>query len=215
MPLALYYHPLSSYCMKALIALYENDTPFTPRLVKLMEPAERAEFLKVWRIGKMPVLKDGDWIVPESSIIIEYLDQKYPGRTRFIPADAELARQMRMRDRFFDCYVMEQMMKIVGDRLRPEGRRDPFGVEEACTRLATALELANEALAGRTYAFGEGFGMADCAAVPSLFYAAKVMAGFASAYPVVAGYLDRQLERPSIARVMREAEPYMELFPKQ
>jgi len=214
MALTLYYHPLSSYCMKALIALYENETPFTPQLVKLMDPAERAEFVKIWPIGKFPVLKDGDWIVPESSIIIEYLDQKYPGKTRFIPADPDAARQMRMRDRFFDLYVMEHMVKIVGDRLRPEGKHDPFGVEEARNRLATALAMSDEAMAGKSFAFGDGFTMADCAAVPALFYAAKVVADFASAYPNVAGYLDRQLKRPSVARTLREAEPYMEMFPK-
>ena len=214
MALTLYYHPLSSYCMKVLIALYENGTPFTAHLVRLREPAERAEFLKLWPLGKFPVLTDGDRLVPESSIIIEYLDQKHPGRTRFIPAEADAARQMRMRDRFFDLHVMEQMTKIVGDRLRPEGRHDPLGVEEARTRLATALGMADEALAGKAYAFGESFTMADCAAVPSLFYAAKIVEGFGSTYPAVAGYLDRQAKRGSVARTLREAEPYMDLFPK-
>jgi glutathione S-transferase len=215
MALTLYYHPLSSYSMKPLIALYENDTPFTPNLLKnLMDPVERAEFAKLWPICKFPVLMDGDWMVPESSIIIEYLDQKYPGRTRFIPADPDQARQMRMRDRFFDLHVMEQMMKIVGDRLRPEGKHDPYGAEEARGKLATALTLVNEAMATKTFAIGETFTMADCAAAPSLFYAAKVVPAFEATYPNVAGYLDRLKKRPSFARCLREAEPYMNLFPQ-
>ena len=213
MPLTLYYHPLSSYCMKALIALYENDTPFTPHLVNLQDPASRAEFLKVWPIGKFPVLADGDWMVPESSIIIEYLDQKYPGKTKFVPADPDLARQMRMRDRFFDCHVMEHMMKIAGDRMRPEGMHDPFGVEQARTKLQTALTLVNEAMAAKAFAIGESFTMADCAAAPALFYAAKV-APFEATHPNAAAYLDRLLKRPSFARVIREAEPYFHMFPK-
>ena len=87
MSLTLHFHPLASFCWKALIALYENDTPFTPNLVDLGNPAERAALLKLWPIGKFPVLHDDarDEIVPESSIIIEYLDRHYPGRTRFIP----------------------------------------------------------------------------------------------------------------------------------
>jgi len=215
MPLTLYCHPLSSYSMKALIALYENDTPFTPHLLaNLQDAAERAEFAKIWPIAKFPVLKDGDWTVPESSIIIEYLDQHYPGKTRFIPADPDLARQMRMRDRFFDLYVMERMMKIVGDRLRPEGKHDPYGVDEARAKLETALTLVDEAMAGKTWAAGEGFTMADCAAAPALFYTAKVVTAFDSAYPNAAGYLDRLKKRPSFARALREAEPYMHLFPQ-
>ena len=215
MALTLYYHPLSSYCMKVLIALYENDTPFTPEFVRLNEPEPRAAFLKIWPLGKLPVLKDGDRLVPESTIIIEYLDQKYPGRTRFIPADADAARQMRMRERFFDCYVMEPMFRIVADRLRPEGKHDPHGVEEMRGRLATALGMVDTAMEGAGFAFGDGFTMADCAAAPSLFYAAKVTPGFGSSFPNAAGYLDRLTKRPSFARCLREAEPFMNLFPEQ
>ena len=107
MSLLLYCHPLSSFCQKALIALYENDTPFTPNKVDLGNPAERAALLKLWPIGKFPVLGDDarGQTVPESSVIIEYLDRHYPGPTRFIPADPELALQTRLRDRFYDLYV--------------------------------------------------------------------------------------------------------------
>ena len=213
MPPTLYYHPLSSFCMKVLIALYENDTPFTPLLVRPDDPESRAALVKLWPMGKLPVLKDGDWIVPESTIIIEYLDQKYPGKTRLIPADPDLARQMRMRERFFDLYVMDPMFRIVGDRLRPEGKRDAYGVEQYRAALGTALGMVDQAMAENVWAMGDGFTMADCAAAPSLFYAYKV-APFGTKFPNAAGYLDRLTKRPSFARALREAEPYMNLFPK-
>src|ERR1700753_2980688 len=100
MSLTLYYHPLSSFCWKALIALYENETPFTAQSVNLGDEAERAALLKLWPVGKFPVLRDDarDRTIPETSIIIEYLDQYYPGRTRFIPTDPESALQTRLRD---------------------------------------------------------------------------------------------------------------------
>src|SRR6478609_516134 len=96
MSLTLHFHPLSSFCHKVLIALYENDTPFAPNIVNLQDEAERAALCKLWPIGKFPVLEDHarDWSVSESSIIIEYLDQQYPGKTRLVPEDADLARQM-------------------------------------------------------------------------------------------------------------------------
>src|SRR5216683_5406620 len=123
MSLTVYLHPLASYCQKVLIALYENDTPFTPQIVDLGNAVERAALLKLWGIGKFPVLRDEarDQTIPESSIIIEYLDRHYPGRTRFIPAESGLAWQARLRDRFYDLYLHLPMQKIVGDRLRPEG----------------------------------------------------------------------------------------------
>src|ERR1700722_10607918 len=92
MSLTLHYHPLSSFCWKALIALYENDTPFEPRLVDLGNETERAALLKLWPVGKFPVLRDDakDRTIPESSIIIEYLDSYYPGPHPIHPRGPEV-----------------------------------------------------------------------------------------------------------------------------
>jgi glutathione S-transferase len=216
MSLTLHFHPLSSFCWKVLIALYENDTPFTPHSVNLGNEAERAALLKLWPIGKFPVLRDDatDRTIPETGIIIEYLDSQYPGRTRFIPADPKLALQTRLRDRFYDLYVHLPMQKIVGDRLRPQASKDPFGVEEAKARIQSCYGMIDQELATRTWAMGEDFGIADCAAAPALFYANKV-SPFGDAHKNVAAYLDRLQARPSFARVIKEAEPYFAMFPKE
>jgi glutathione S-transferase len=217
MSLTLHLHPLSSYCHKVLIALYENDTPFTPNIVNLQHEAERNALLKLWPIGKFPVLQDHareDWMVSESSIIIEYLDQHYPGKTRFVPADLDLARQMRFRDRFFDLYIHAPMQKIVGDRLRPVDRKDPHGVEEARAQMKTALGMVDQAMATKDWAAGAAFTLADCSAAPALFYADKVMP-FGATHPNAAAYLKRLVERPSYARALQEAEPYFKFFPKE
>ena len=216
MSLTLHFHPLSSFCHKALIALYENDTPFTPNLVNLQNEAERAALCKLWPIGKFPVLEDHtrDGSVSESSIIIEYLDRHYPGKTRLVPQDADLARQMRFRDRFFDLYIHLPMQKVVGDRLRPADRKDPCGVEEARAQMRVALGMVEQAMAAKTWANGEDFTMADCSAAPSLFYADKVMP-FGATHPNAAAYLQRLMQRPSYARALKEAEPYFRFFPKE
>jgi glutathione S-transferase len=214
--LTLHFHPLSSFCHKALIALYENGTPFTPQIVNLMDEAERTAFRRLWPIGKFPVLRDdarGE-TVPESSVVIEYLDRHYPGRTRFIPPDAEDARKVRLRDRFFDLYIHLPMQKIVGDRLRPADRKDPHGVEEARTQIVTALDMIERGMLQQPWAIGEAFTLADCAAAPSLFYADKVMP-FGATHPHAAAYLERLKQRPSYARVLEEAEPYFKFFPQQ
>jgi glutathione S-transferase len=216
MTLKLYYHPLSSFCWKVLIALYENDTPFEPVLVNLGDAAEREAFLKLWPIGRFPVIQDTarDWMVPESSIIIEYLAQHYPGRSKLVPADADKARQVRMRDRFFDLNLQVPMQKMVGDRLRPAGGKDPLGVEQARAQVRTAYATIEGEMAAKRWAMGDDFTMADCAAAPALFYGDKVMP-LGSEFPSTAAYLKRLTERPSFARVLKEAEPYQAMFPKE
>ena len=214
MSLKLYLHPLSSFCQKTLIALYENDTPFEPQMVDLMSEEGRAEYLKLWPIGKMPVLRDEarNRMIPETSIIIEYLQCFYPGRTAFIPDDLEQALHVRLRDRFFDCYVNDPMTKIVTDNLRPSGQSDAMGVAEAKARLETAYGLIDKEMATKPWACGEAFSMADCAAAPALFYAEKVLP-FRGRYPHLAAYFHRLSQRPSYARASSEAEPYMKMFP--
>jgi glutathione S-transferase len=215
MSLTLYFHPLSSFSQKALVALYENETPFERSIVDLADANSSAQFKKVWPIGKFPVLRDDarDRTVPESSIIIEYLAQHYPGRTQLVPADPELASQTRMRDRFYDLYVNVPMQKVVTDRLRPSGRNDLHGVEEAKALLQTACGLVDQEMATKTWAMGEAFSMADCAAAPSLFYANMVMP-FGDTYKNAAAYLGRLMKRPSFARALEEARPYFAFIPK-
>lgn len=215
MSLTLHFHPLSSFCQKVLIALYENNTPFEPQIVDLGNEADSAAFKKIWPIGKFPVLRDDarDRTIPESSIIIEYLAEHYPGPVALVPADADLARQARLRDRFFDLYVNVPMQKIVTDRLRPAGQNDTYGVEQAKTLLRTALDMTERDMATKIWAMGEAFGMADCAAAPALFYANLVMP-LADTHNNAAAYLNRLMERPSFARAVKEAKPYFKLFPK-
>ena len=215
MSLKLYFHPLSSFCQKALVALYENDTPFEPHIVDLADAKSSAAFKAIWPIGRFPVLRDeaNDCTVPESSIIIEYLAQHYPGKTQLVPADAELARQVRLQDRFYDLYVNVPMQKVVTDKLRPSGKNDPYGVEAARTLLHTACSMVEQDMATKTWATGDAFTMADCAAAPALFYA-NMLTPLGDAYPNAAAYLRRLMDRPSFARAIKEARPYFALVPK-
>ena len=212
MSLTLYFHPLSSYSWKVLIALYENGTSFEPIIV---DGTTHADFLKVWPMGKFPVLVDAarGETVPESSAIIDYLDRYHPGSVRFTSADPDLAWRTRLRDRFFDLHVHQHVQRIVGDRIRPADRKDPFGVDEARGRLLTAYGVVEAEASRRVWFSGDDFGLADCAAAPALYYADKVLP-FGSEQASVRAYLDRLMARPSFARVLREAEPYFKMFPQ-
>ena len=170
----------------------------------------------MWPIGKFPVLRDDarDQIVPESSIIIEYLDRHYGGRTQFIPDEADGALQTRLRDRFYDLYVHLPMQKIVGDRLRPEGKKDLHGVEEARAQLRASYAMIEAQMAAGAWAVGDAFSLADCAAAPSLFYGNQVEP-FGDAHQNLSAYFERLKTRPSFARVLKEAEPWFQMFPKE
>ncbi|UCO95987.1 glutathione S-transferase family protein [Metapseudomonas lalkuanensis] len=212
MSLQLFAHPFSSYCQKVLIALYENDVAFRMRLLSPDDPATSEELQRLWPMQRFPLLLDGERAVMESSIIIEYLQQRHAGPVKLIPEAAEAALEVRMLDRFFDWYVMTPMQKPVLDSLRPEGHRDGYGVDEAKRQLERGYAWLDEKLAGRTWAAGESFSLADCAAAPSLFYADWV-------HPIdgifgnLRAYRQRLLARPSVARAVDEARPYRPLFP--
>jgi glutathione S-transferase len=212
MALTLYLHPLSSYCHKALIACYENAIAFTPEVVNLGDPASRDNFRKVWPMAKFPVLRDDsrNQVIPESTSIIEYLGRHYPGPVTLVPEDdAELAAQVRATDRFYDLHVHNNMQQIVGDKLRPADGHDPIGLKEAKERLGVALEIAEEQMATRKWACGDVFTMADCAAGPPLFFINKMLPLTRN----LKAYLERLTQRPSYARALREAEPFMQYFP--
>lgn len=215
MTLVLYGHPLASFCHKVLIALYENGTPFENRIVDLADEGSRADFFRLWPVGKMPLLRDEalDRTIPETSIIIEYLDRHYPGPVRLLPQDIDDALQVRLWDRVFDLYVQTPMQKIVGDLLRPDGSKDPHGVEEARATLHMAYDMIERQLSDQPWIIGSAFTMADCAAAPALFYAETLVPFADGGQPRLKAYYDHLLARPSFARVLQEARPYFRFYP--
>jgi glutathione S-transferase len=210
MSLTLYAHPFSSYCQKVLIALWENDVPFTYR--HLEEPGAAEERASLWPLGRFPVLVDDGRMVAESSIIIEHLDLHHPGPVRLLPDDRDAALEVRFMDRFFDNYVMSAMQKPVLEALKAEGACREEVMAEARRALDTAYAWLEQRLWDRTWAAGEAFSMADCAAAPSLFYADWVHE-IASAFPKLREYRSQLLERPSFARAVNEGRPYRPYFP--
>ena len=211
MALAFYGHPFSSYCQKALIALYENATPFTYRTLD-QNPAAFEELAAHWPLGKFPLLVDDGRPIAEASIIVEHLDIHHPGPVRLIPEDRAAALEVRFLDRFFDNYVHTPLQKIVGDALRGEGERDAKGVADARAALDTAYAWLETRIAGRRWAAGGGFSLADCSAAPALFYADWAHP-IGEAFPEVRAYRARLNARPSFARAIDEARPFRSYFP--
>lgn len=211
--LTLHYHPLSSYCHKVLIALDVLGVDLEKRLLNLGDPAERAAHLALWPTGKMPLLVDQGRPIPETSIIIEYLQRHHavPGRT-LIPADPDDALDVRLWDRMFDQYVMTPMQALTADLLRPESDRDAIGVAQARDKLLSAYAFLERHLEGRTWASGSEFSLADCAAAPALFYAVTYVP-LPPHHRHLTAYFERLVAHASVAAVIEQARPWFKFYP--
>ncbi|MBS0536207.1 MAG: glutathione S-transferase family protein [Proteobacteria bacterium] len=213
MALKLFYHPLSSFCHKALIGLYENNIPFEPVSVNLADAQSSAEMRALWPVAKFPVLRDEvrGQTVPEATVIIEYLDQHYAAH-KLLPADPDRAIKARIWDRFFDLYIHMPMQKIAGDNIRSAELRDPHGVAEARATIEKSYAILEQELGDRTWALGDDYGLVDCAASPALFYASLAVP-FSDATPKLRAYYGRLVKRPSYLRALKEAEPFFDWVP--
>lgn len=214
MSLTLHYHPLSSYCWKALIGLYELGVPFEKNIVDLGDDQQRSTFRALWPIGKFPVLRDEarHKTIPESSIVLEYAQGITTSGKRLIPNDPALALECRFRDRVIDAYIHQPMQAIVADRLRAEGTRDSISVAAARAQIATAYGVVEGQLEQGPWSLGAEFTLVDCSAMPALYYADKV-APLDDRFPKTKAYLAALVKRPSVARVLDEAAPYFAMFP--
>ena len=212
MSLQLFAHPFSSYCQKALIAFYENDLPFELRMLSPEEPTHDAELTRRWPLKRFRMLADGDRTVVEATSIIEYLEVRYPGAVRLISGDPHAAVEVRMLDRIFDNYVATPLQKIVVNALRPPAARDTQGEREARELLEASYAWLNERMTTRTWAAGDAFSLADCAAAPALFYADWTHR-IDPRFGALTAYRGRLLARPSFARAVDGGRPYRSFFP--
>lgn len=211
--LTLHYHPLSSCCHKVLIAIDVLGIDVDLQLLNLGDPAQREAHLALWPTGKMPLLVDQGRPIPETSIIIEYLQLHHaePGR-RLIPEEAPAALDVRLWDRLFDLYVMTPMQALTADLLRAEGERDANAVAQARETLLRTYALIDHQLEGRTWVSGGAFSMADCAAAPALFYAATHVP-LPQQHLNLCSYFDHLMAHPSVARVIDQARPWFQFYP--
>jgi len=208
--LTLYGHPISSFTWKVLTALYENGTPFE---FVTVDQNTYADFIAKWPMGKFPILLDSDrkTMITETAVIIEYLDAYYAGRTRLVPKEVDTALEVRRWDRIFD-HLNVTMSKTVVDKIRPDGQRDPYGVDEAKRIMRGVYGVVETQLADREFIVGDSFTLADCAAAPALWYSVRNVS-LDGAYPRIAAYLERLNARPSFARALKESEPLFHMYP--
>jgi glutathione S-transferase len=202
----LYYYPLSTYCQKVLIALYEKGIEFEGESLMLFDPEVRDQFREIYPLGKIPLLvDDNDHMVPESSIIIEYLDTK--AKPLLIFGDADEQRQIRFKDRMFDLYLLETIATLFFQNMKPANEQDPERIATAQFQIDKIYMFMEMELENQPFSCGSEFTMADCTAAAGLFYASKV-APFDDR-PLIKQYWERLCSMPSVQRVHAEAAPHL------
>lgn len=203
----LYFSYPSPYCQKVLIALYEKKIAFVGKLVNLADPADKAEYQAIYPLGKVPLLcTDDNKLVPESSIIIEFLDQVEPAH-RLIPLETDHARNVRLWDRLADQYLCASVMNMLMESRKPTAQQNAADIERWSRTLGTMYRMIDDQLARFPYLAGMEFSMADCAALPGLYYSSQ----FASlkGFPRLSSYFESLMLRASVMRVVDDAAPYI------
>jgi glutathione S-transferase len=202
----LYYNPVSTFSQKVIMGFHEKGQTFDGQVVDLFSPEGAAAYRKVYPLGKVPVLVLSDgWMIPESAIILEYLDTHVEGGTRLLPKDPDQARQARFHERVSDLYLHEPLATVLFDGMKPEAEREPKRVAKAKERLDVMYAMMDKHYAKNTWALGEAFSVADCSAAPPLGYL-RGMYSF-DRYPNLVAYAGRLAERPSYRKAFEEAAP--------
>lgn len=205
----LYFSPTSTYSQKVLLGLYEKSVPFNPQPVDLADEQAHERYRAFYPLGKVPLLvRDDGRMVPESSIILEYIDYRFPRGPQLIPADHELALQTRMLDRMCDQYLNDPVVSLILESWKPAGQRDQALIDRATRKIGVMYRYLGDHLAGRSYLAGEQFTLADCAAIPPLYYA-RAFADFVS-IDNLQRYWERVSQRPAFQRLLQETKPHVQ-----
>lgn len=204
----LYYNPLSTYSQKVLLALHETGIEVEPVVLNMFDDQIRADYRKIYPIGKIPllILDDGHRI-PESSIIIEYLSSISKNQS-LISDDPTEARKTRFLDRMYDLYLNNPIGTKFFELRKPEDEQRQKLIDDADEKINIMYNNMEDNFSEKLWNRGEQFTLADCAAIPPLVYAQQI-APF-SDKPNIQAYWERANKRPSFIKVMEEAKPLLE-----
>lgn len=199
----LFYHPLSRYSQKVLLAFYEKQVNFYPRIIELSDPYSRNRFTQQYPSGKLPLLKTRSAkLLPESTIIIEYIDHQFATGTQLIPTDFEHALQVRLCDRIIDNDVSNKLYTLERMQIRVE--QAPLKIKQLENEIHASFQSLNEQLSHYHWLCGDAFTMADCALIPCIMGARKRFKLYQ--FDQLVRYLHQAETRGSWIQVQQEIE---------
>ena len=197
----LYTVPLSNFGNKSVIVAYEKklDVEVVPPPGELGSP----EYLAINPLGKIPALEVDGTVIPESEVINEYLEDRFPDPP-LLPKDAAARARVRTLTRHHDLYL-DPPMRALFFQMDPK-TRDAEVVKTSLDGTAKALDYL-ESRIGSPWAAGEAFTLADCTLAPSVWYVIRLLPAFGAGdafakRPKTAAWFARVSERPSVKRAL-------------
>lgn len=196
----LFYHPLSRYSQKVLLALYEKQANFYARIVHLDDPLSRQQFLTLSPLGKLPLLQTAEGThIHEASIIIEYLDQQLNQGTQLISLQPQQALEIRRFDRLVDHDFNDILYQI---ECAKQATLDEIKLISLNKRLALLLDQLDSQLSQQHWLCGDRFSLADCGLIPCLVEAKHHIKLYQ--YQEINRYLHQAMARGAFTQVFDE-----------
>jgi glutathione S-transferase len=200
----LYCNRLSVFSHKAKMAFFEKDVTFNEVQVDMFNPEALKQYREVYPLGKLPCLKTPTGLIPESTAIIEWLDQYYQV-PMLIPANPDDARQVRLKDRLADLYVTSNTSLLFFQMLKPADQQDQERIKIARRQLQAMYDYFEKELAGKDdkdlFVHGRQLSMADFALLAGLNGAASFIP--LDRHPALARYLALHNQRPSVVEARK------------
>jgi glutathione S-transferase len=200
----LYNMNLSNFATKSRIAIYDKGLNVEMAPIPggdLHSP----EYAKVNMLGKTPALDADGLLIPESEVINEYLEDKFP-TPPLLPKGAEARAKVRILTRFHDLYL-EPPLRALFPQMNPK-TRDAKVVEEKVGDLKNRLDQLEKILADGGFACGADFTLADCAIAPTMFFTTNLLPAFGAqpldGHPKIAAWWKHVQTRPSVKKGLGE-----------
>jgi glutathione S-transferase len=200
----LYQADLSMFAARVRIQAYAKDLK-----IEFLAPPDGLNspaYMAINPTGKVPCLVDGDFALPESEVILEYIEDKHP-EPSLRPADIKARAKQRLIGRLADLYVYQPMARLF-PQLSFKGR-DQAVVDAALKDLDKGLGWVEAILEGPKYAVGGRMSLADCTLTPQLFFPVAMLPRFGredalAAVPKVKAYYAAISGEPPVAKVLAE-----------
>jgi glutathione S-transferase len=195
----LYTFPPSTNSRKVRIALLEKGLEFERITVDLTKREQKSpEYLQIHPYGQIPALDDEGFVLYDSTIINEYLEDEYPFPA-LMPKDSEGRARVRMLEDFRDGHFNPSFVHIIQESRKPEDERDSARIDNAKAEITKAFDRIEKELKTNDYLVGE-FSLADVAFMSNI----ELLDRFgipvdAAKYPKTVAWIARLKARPSFA----------------
>jgi len=195
----LYTFPPSTNSRKVRVALLEKGLEFERVNIDLTKREQKSsDYLRIHPFGQIPALDDEGFIVYDSTIINEYLEDEYP-YPPLMPKDSEGRARARIMEDFRDTHFNPYFVHIIQEMRKPEGERDSQRIDAAKAEIIKAFDRTERELNNREYLAGS-FSLADVAFMANIELLDRFgISADPAKYPRTVAWIARLKARPSFA----------------